>query len=210
MRADYADKKLYKALFAHMQYDNALALRVSLETGLRIGDVLTLKPSDIRGRTIYYTAAKTGKRGRCVVTKDLADRLRRAAGSIYVFESRTRADKHRSRQAVWRDVKRAAAALRAAGLLDDRNLSVHSARKTFAVYDMEQHGLLHTQRALQHRDKSTTKLYALSDKYLPGAGCRIETIVPILQELDHKLDIILTFIQKSDSLVLKQSQNEMR
>lgn len=205
MRADYADKRLYKALFAHMTYDNALALRTSLETGLRIGDVLALKPSDIRGRTIYYKASKTGKRGRCAVTKDLADRLRRAAGSMYVFESRTRADRHRSRQAVWRDVKRAAAALRAAGLLDDRNLSVHSARKTFAVDDMERHGLRHTQRALQHRDKSTTKLYALSDRYVPGAGCRIDTIVPILQEIERKIDIILTISENNGNL-LSQDQ----
>ena len=205
MRADYADKRLYKALFAHMTYDNALALRTSLETGLRIGDVLALRPTDIRGRTIYYKASKTGKRGRCTVTKDLADRLRRAAGSVYVFESRTDANKHRSRQAVWRDVKRAAAALRAAGLLDDRNLSVHSARKTFAVDDMERHRLRHTQRALQHRDKSTTKLYALSDKYLPGAGCRIDTIVPILREIDQKIDIILTNFENNGNL-LSQDQ----
>lgn len=200
MRADYADKRLYKALFAQMTYYNALALRVSLETGMRIGDVLTLRPSDVRGRTIYYTASKTGKRGRCVVTKDLADRLRRAAGRVYVFESRTNPEKHRSRQAVWRDVKRAAAALRAAGILDDRNLSVHSARKTFAVNDMERYGLIHTQRALQHRDKSTTKLYAMSDKYLPGAGCRIDTIIPILQQIYQISEKILTIVSKNDNL----------
>lgn len=41
-----------------MEYENALALRLSLETGLRIGDCLALRPEDIDGCVISYTAQK--------------------------------------------------------------------------------------------------------------------------------------------------------
>ena len=64
MRTDYIKPSIYKEVYQLMQYENALALRTSLETGLRIGDVLKMRPADIQGRTITYTAQKTGKAGK--------------------------------------------------------------------------------------------------------------------------------------------------
>lgn len=55
-----------------MKYDNALALRVSLETGARIGDVLALRLDNLQGRTLRYVAAKTGKLDRKVISAALA------------------------------------------------------------------------------------------------------------------------------------------
>ena len=156
----------YGKLFAFMTYENTLVVRVSLETGLRVGDVLKLRPADLKGRTIRYVADKTGKAGRAVISRDLADRLRAVSGSAYIFAQRGEPNAHRTRQTVWRDVKRAAAALRAAGLIGDENITPHSARKTFAVNDAEKHGICHTQKALQHQSKETTKLYVYSEKYL--------------------------------------------
>lgn len=154
----------YGKLFVFMGYENTLVLRVSLETGMRIGDILKLTPRDLKGRTITYTAEKTGKRGKAVVTQGLANRLREISGEHYIFPKRGDSSDHRRRQTVWKDVKRAVAALRAAGVIDSENISPHSARKTFAVEDMEKHGILHTQRALQHSNKITTSIYTDSDK----------------------------------------------
>ena len=42
MRTDYLNPALYNKLYTVMTYENVLALRVSLETGLRVGDVLAL------------------------------------------------------------------------------------------------------------------------------------------------------------------------
>lgn len=138
-----------------MSYENALALRTSLETGLRIGDVLALRVEDLKGRTITYTAQKTKKQGRAVLSCDLANRLKRIAGKCFIFEGRS-GNKPRTRQAVWKDVKQATKGFA-------ENVAPHSARKTFAVEDFQTHGLPHTQKVLQHDRADTTMLYAFAD-----------------------------------------------
>lgn len=198
MKADYMKSNDYAKLFVNMTYENALAVKVSLETGLRIGDVLKIKPEDIRGRTISFVAEKTGKKGKAVVSQDTANRLRQVAGEFYVWEKRGKPREHRTRQTVWKDVKKSVAALRAAGVVGYENITVHSARKTFAVEDAEKHGLEHTRRVLQHRDKNTTKLYAFSDRYTDGLETskkidyillRIGNLETILSEIRKALDI---------------------
>ena len=198
MKADYMKSNDYAKLFVNMTYENALAVKVSLETGLRIGDVLKIKPEDIRGRTISFVAEKTGKKGKVVVSQDTANRLRQVAGEFYVWEKRGKPREHRTRQTVWKDVKKSVAALRAAGVVGCENITVHSARKTFAVEDAEKHGLEHTRRVLQHRDKNTTKLYAFSDRYTDGLETskkidyillRIGNLETILSEIRKALDI---------------------
>lgn len=169
MRSDYMKPDNYGKLFVFMGYENVLVLRVSLETGMRIGDILKMKPSELRGRTITYIAEKTGKRGKAVISMDLANRLREVSGEHFVFPKRGDPRDHRRRQTVWLDVKRAVAALRAAGVLQSENVTPHSARKTFAVEDMERHGIRHTQQALQHSNKLTTQLYTDSDKAIGAA-----------------------------------------
>lgn len=156
MRTDYIKSELYNKIYLRMTYENALALRTSLETGLRIGDVLAIKVADLNGRTLTYTAQKTKKQGRAVLSSDLAHRLKKIAGRVYVFEGRN-GDKPRTRQAVWKDVKQATKGMFA------ENVAPHSARKTFAVEDFQEHGLPHTQKALQHDRVDTTMLYAFAD-----------------------------------------------
>lgn len=180
----------YKKLFVFMGYENTLVLRVSLETGLRIGDILKMRPDDIKGRTITYTAEKTGKRGKAVITADLAKRLKQVSGERYIFPKRGDPDGHRARQTVWKDVKKAAAALRAVGVVKGENISPHSARKTFAVEDAERFGLRHTQKALQHRDTSMTRMYAFSDQYKGATNCPFYFQL-VLQKLEEILDILV-------------------
>lgn len=158
MKSDYLEPSVYYELYKIMQYKNVLAMRVCLETGLRIDDVLSIKPAQLKGRTLRGTAKKTGKPYRKVLSKELADRLKDISGTAYLFPHRTKANEHRRRQTVWKDVKKAAQIL---GI--EINATPHSARKTYAVNLYHNEGLEATQKQLQHDKGTTTMLYAFSD-----------------------------------------------
>lgn len=158
MKTHYLNPQLYNKLYSIMQYKNALALRVSLETGLRIDDVLKLAPSDLKGQTIRGKAEKTGKPFKKVLSKDLANRLKEIGDSRFIFTHRTNSEKHRTRQAVWKDVKKAAKLLKLNG-----NIAPHSARKTYAVELFHDSGLKEVSKELQHDRTDTTLLYAFAD-----------------------------------------------
>jgi integrase len=140
-----------------MQRGNVNALRVSLETGMRINDVLSLRPEQVNGRVIRFTASKTGKDGTAKISADLYRELKQGANKDFVFPSR-KAGKHRTRQAVYKDMKKACDILGVTG-----QISPHSARKTFAVELRKKSGIVEVQKALQHTDKETTMLYAFAD-----------------------------------------------
>lgn len=158
MRTYYLNPVIYNKLYACMQYKNALALRTSLETGLRIDDVLSLRRQQLQKRTLYGFAKKTKKSFRKVVSQDLANRLREIQGEYFIFEGRLNTKKHRTRQAVWKDVKKAAKILEI-----DGNIAPHSARKTYAVEKFHDSGIATVKRELQHNDISTTMIYAFAD-----------------------------------------------
>lgn len=143
-----------------MHHENALAVEVSLETGLRIGDVVALRRDQLDGQRLRFVASKTGKPGVKRISAQLAKQLRQIAGTVYIFEYRTDPNKHRTRQAVWRDVKSAAAACSI-----HQNAAPHSARKTYAVEVFHAGGLPAARKELQHDSYGTTLLYALSDKF---------------------------------------------
>lgn len=168
-RTHYLNPKLYNKLYAVMQYENSLALRTSLETGWRIDDVLHLRLSDLNGRTLSCVAMKTGKPDKKVISADLAKRLRQVANNGRLFDGRF-GDKPRTRQAVWRDVKKAAKRLEL-----DGNIAPHSARKTYAVEDFKENGIRKVQDDLQHDRISTTMIYAFADliDHTPAAAARI-------------------------------------
>lgn len=200
MRTDYLDKSKYSLLYSVMMYDNALALEVSLTTGMRIGDVLKIRPSDIDGRSIHYVAEKTGKDGVAVVPLVLADRLRRNGSDRWCFPHRTDRHKHRTRQAVWKDVKKAAAVLRQIEQLDDRNVAPHSARKTFAVDDAAAHGVAHTQELLQHSSRSVTEIYTESKRLVDEAQLSqlcyrdLSELLSKVNEIDEKVTKIIQLL----------------
>lgn len=137
---------------------NALAVRVSADTGLRIGDVLSLRTADLHQR-MRVREQKTGKHRRVYIGNRLLADLQAQAGDIYVFPHRTDPTRHRTRQAVWYDVKRAVHALR----LDDK-ISVHSARKSYAVHLMQKyHDLEKVRKIIGHSDTCVTFIYACAD-----------------------------------------------
>lgn len=163
MRADYVSPTIYQKIYHLLTYENALALRTSLETGLRISDVLKIKKDDLQGRTLEYVAQKTGKGGKKVLSADLARRLMQISGDNWIFEGRD-GTKPRTRQAVWKNVKKAARELHL-----QQNVSVHSARKTYAVETFHNKGLGATQKELQHSRMDNTMIYAFSDLISGGS-----------------------------------------
>jgi len=140
---------------------NRLVIRVMLHTGLRVGDVLELQPEDLKRRFVVIER-KTGKRRTVTLPDALLRDLRRISGRFWVFEGRCSEVSHRTRQAVWADVKRAAWACRL-----KENVGTHTARKIFAVELMKKYGdIERVRKALNHSSSSVTVLYACADKLL--------------------------------------------
>lgn len=139
--------------------ENRLALRVSMTYGLRIGDVLRMPTRAVRAGVWSFKEEKTGKRRRVKLGKALQAELMSIAGKVFVFEHRTDPMRHRTRQAVWKDLKRMARAVRLDGV------SVHSARKIYSVerYRASGGNLTKVCRLLNHSDEAVTALYAMAD-----------------------------------------------
>jgi len=137
---------------------NRLAFETCLQTGLRISDVLSLKTADLKQR-MTVTEQKTGKKQRVYISKKLLERLQAASGTVWVFPNcRDPVNRHRCRQTVYKDVKRAAKALRV-----EYNAGCHSSRKLFAVDLYRRSGFDAVQKALNHDNPATTMIYLASE-----------------------------------------------
>lgn len=140
---------------------NRIVCQVCLHTGLRVGDVLSLR-TDQLSRQFWVTEAKTGKRRRVNLPDDLLAQVRAQAGKIWAFPSPKDPSQHRTRQAVWYDVKRAAKAFRIR-----QNVAPHSFRKVYAVELLRRCGdAKRVQRALNHSDYATTMIYVMAAELL--------------------------------------------
>jgi integrase len=160
--ADWAPPELMSHILAALTPENALALRVSLKTGLRIDDVLSLRASDIaKGNRFTISEKKTHKHRRIYLSDSLLDELRSSCGRYYVFEGRLKETEHRTRQAVNKDLARAAEAFRVPAAIQ---ISPHSARKIYAVDVFNKYGDPHkVQELLNHSRESVTLLYCLAE-----------------------------------------------
>ena len=163
MRSEYVTKEVLELLLKRMHPGNALAVRLSLVTGLRIGDCLKTLTSDLNGGYLNYTAQKTGKPGVAFVGEALQNELLlNSGGSGFCFPGKN-GDKPRTRQAVYTDLKKCAKDLKIT-----ENVTPHTARKVFAVEELKNKSFAEVQEELQHSNSSITMLYACSDK-LNGA-----------------------------------------
>ena len=129
---------------------NALVMRAALHTGLRVSDILSIKTDQLAPR-FWVTESKTGKRRQVGLPEPLLSDIKKTAGEVWAFPGRSR-DKARTRQAVWKDVKRAAKALRL-----PQNVAPHSARKVYAVELLSKYGDIdRVRRALNHSSAAVT------------------------------------------------------
>lgn len=160
MKTEYLLNREVDLVLAMLTDRNALIMRTALHTGLRIGDVLSLKTDQLRAR-FWVTERKTKKRRQIGLPEPLLSDLKKQAGETWVFES-PRTGRPQTRQAVWKDVKRAAKALRL-----PQNIGPHSARKVFAVELLSKYGdIERVKRALNHSSEAITLIYALADRQL--------------------------------------------
>lgn len=167
MTTEYLVSREMEHVFAALTPANRLICRVCVATGLRVGDVVSLRSEQL-ARQFWITEAKTGKRRRVNLTDDLLAKIKAQAGPVWAFSSPKDPSKHRTRQAVWWDVKRASRAFRL-----PQNVAPHSLRKVYAVELLKRckGDVGRVQRALNHSDMATTMIYAMAyqlyrDKYI--------------------------------------------
>lgn len=171
MRTEYLLEKELERILGAMMPGNSLACQVALHTGLRISDVLQLKMAQLKPR-FWVTEGKTGKRRLVGIPEELRKAIyehnRVCGGGEWCFPGRN-IEHHRTRQAVWKDVKRAAEFYRL-----DVNAGPHSFRKVYAVDLMEQYGDIEkVRRALNHENLAVTMLYVMSAQMLKTKGERV-------------------------------------
>jgi integrase len=166
MTTEYLLDREVELILSALTETNRLVIRTALVTGLRVGDVLALKPDRLKPH-FWVTEQKTGKARQVGLPEPLLSDLRRNAGDHWVFPGRM-PGKHRSRQAVWKDVKRAARALRL-----PQNVGPHSARKVYAVELLAKYGdIERVRRALNHSGLGVTLIYAMADRQLESKARR--------------------------------------
>lgn len=123
-RSQWVCDDVMRMILAAMMPANRLAIECSLVTGLRISDVLSLHTDTIRKtQRPYVKDSKTGKTHRIYLPVELRQRLLQQAGTIWVFEGRSDARKHRTRGAVYKDMTQAAAIYRRSGMTDVQHIS---------------------------------------------------------------------------------------
>lgn len=163
MRSQWIKTEMLQHILAALMPENRLACEISLATGLRIGDVLKLKPEMVRPDRRRFTIKeeKTGKTRTVYLPLELRERAYENAGRYWVFEHRTNPVKRRTRQAVFKDLRRAARLFRVR-----EHISTHSMRKAFAVDYYNKHGcnLKKVQELFNHSNEAVTMLYAMADK----------------------------------------------
>ena len=164
MRAEWAPKETLELLLTAMMPANRLAIRASMATGLRIGDVLAFKTAQVRQQRWTVKEQKTGKLRRVYLPAKLCEDILAQAGRIWAFEGRSDAKKHRTRDAVYKDLRRVATLYRVDGKKLVEHISPHSARKVYAVEASQKtRSRRKVQELLNHEDEAVTLLYALAD-----------------------------------------------
>lgn len=162
LKADYIPSLAFEHILGALMPENRLALIVSLTTGLRIDDVLSLRRKDIEKTRFTIKEMKTSKTRRVSISKELQEQLLYCCGRYYVFEHRTDPKQHRTRQAVYKDLKRACKLFRISETLQ---VSPHSARKIYAVEAYKRTAKIATvQKLLNHSNEPVTMIYAMADE----------------------------------------------
>lgn len=158
-RSKWVQPALAECILAGLTRENAEALRLSYDYGVRIGDVLQMRRESAECGRWRFREQKTGKYRDIKLSAYHRDECLAIAGRIFVFEGRLDYRKPRTRQAVFKDLQRVADALRL------KHLSPHSFRKCFAVNKYRQTcDLRAVQRALGHSDEAVTAIYAFAQE----------------------------------------------
>ena len=165
-KTEYLLHREVEHVLAALMTPNRLVCQVMLHTGLRVDDVLSITAEQARMPRFWVTEKKTGKRRIVGLPEPLRREIVRCCcpdrrRSPWAFPGVDPA-KHRTRQAVWKDVKRAARLFRL-----EQNVAPHSFRKVYAVDLLDRYGdMAKVKRALNHGNFEVTMIYAMADKLL--------------------------------------------
>lgn len=160
VQSKWISPRQIEAILEALTPQNRLVCKVSLVTGLRINDCLNLKTEQIQKGRFTLREQKTGKTRRVRLPAELQREILANCGTIYAFENRLNGRKPRTRQAVFKDLKRASVLFRVG-----KNISPHSLRKIYAVTEFgKDHNLKRVQKLLNHSDEAVTMIYALADQ----------------------------------------------
>lgn len=170
-KAEYILNQQVEHILAALTPPNRLVCQVMIHTGLRVEDVLELTWQQAQQPRFWVTERKTGKRRIVGLPQALRDDIwfyccnpKRSPWAFPGVDPK----KHRTRQAVWKDVKRAARLFRF-----DQNIAPHSFRKVYAVDLREKYGDMDkVQRALNHENFEVTMIYAMADQLLRSQKLR--------------------------------------
>ena len=159
MKSDFIERDKVEQILFFVSPKVRLICEVAIATGLRIGDIVLLKTSQIqKSNRVTVREQKTRKSRRIYLRRDLLCRLRAQSGDIWVFSGRN-SSKHFSRQGVWKALKKAA---KLCGYSE--NISPHTFRKYYAVNLMRKgFDLQYVSRRLGHSSEFVTMIYALAD-----------------------------------------------
>ena len=158
-RSEWVDKNTMSHILMALTEPNRLAIEMSIRYGMRIGDVLATKRKGVEHGSWTYKEEKTGKSRRIRLCPSFQARLLRQSGRIWVFEGRLSYKRHRTRQAVYKDIRRASRAFRVKA-----HVSPHTARKMYAVDAFHRtRSVEQVMRLLNHSNEAVTMLYALAD-----------------------------------------------
>ena len=160
MTTEYLLEREVDYVLAALTPGNRVVCQTLLHTGLRLSDVLNLKTAQLKPR-FWITEQKTGKRRMVGLPAPLLRAIQEGAGMEWAFPGRG-GKGHRTRQAVWKDVKRAARAFRI-----PQNAAPHSFRKVYAVDVLDHYkDIEKVRRALNHDSVTTTMIYAMAAQNL--------------------------------------------
>ena len=160
MTTEYLYRQEIERVLSALMPQNQLIVKVMLHTGMRLSDALALRSEGL-STSGWYKEAKTGKKRRYGLPRPLLEAIQEQAGPDWAFPGRKKGT-HKTRQAVWRDIKRASVAFRL-----PQNVGAHSMRKVYAVQLMKKYGdLERVKRNLNHASGSVTAIYAMADMLL--------------------------------------------
>ncbi|WP_271854194.1 tyrosine-type recombinase/integrase [Planococcus maritimus] len=137
---------------------NVLLFKIGISTGLRIGDIVSLRVSEVKGKSNFKIREGKTKKERTVylnaIMADIADYTENLqSNSEYLFGSR-KGDSHITTTQAYRVLTGAAA------LLGRTDIGTHTMRKTFGYhYYKRTHDILTLMNIFNHSDQSTTKRY---------------------------------------------------
>ena len=159
-KTEYLLRKELEHVLAALTPSNRLVCRVILQTGLRVGDAVSLKTAQL-SRQFSVKEQKTGKNRKVGISDDLRRDILKQAGNEWAFPGRKHGT-HRTRQAVWADIKRAAKAFRL-----PQNVGSHSLRKYYAVELRRKYGdIERVRKIMKHSNAAVTMIYAMADRLL--------------------------------------------